>query len=119
MIPDLPFIDVDAASTHTFLNEHAAHLLKLTESGLFHRGELMRRNRVLTRTVAEVLRDYADSALGGAVAGLCFASHLADERCYAVWLDRLRFDDPQHYLVTIELDVIEEAAKTLGVDLYP
>ena len=118
-ITPLPFIDIAATSTHTFLNRHdrARAALRRANHSEFDRGVVMHADRELTRAVAGLLRDYADEDLSGQVAGLSYESRLANHRCYAVWADRITFTDVQPWPLTADTPELQHATHELGITI--
>ncbi|MGA1836040.1 RES domain-containing protein [Herbiconiux sp. 11R-BC] len=81
----LPFVDVEAPATHTFLTEHAPELLLQHDLENLDVAHVRGPNRLLTRAIAGWVYSRTDEHGDALYAGIRYVSRLGDFECWAVF----------------------------------
>ncbi|QJU56271.1 RES domain-containing protein (plasmid) [Herbiconiux sp. KACC 21604] len=112
VVGSLPFVDVEAPATHTFLTEHAPELLLQHDLENLDVAHVRGPNRLLTRTIAGWVYSRTDEHGGALYAGIRYVSRLGDFECWAV------FDGARVELEATREIVPDDPALREVVDLY-
>lgn len=81
----LPFVDIEAPETHTYLTLHAARLLDSLHITSLDVPMMRGRSRWLTRGLAEWVYNSRDDAGDALFAGVRYVSRLGDYECWAIF----------------------------------
>jgi RES domain. len=99
----LPFVDIEAPETHTYLTVHAARLLDSLHITNLDVSIVRGRSRWLTRGLAEWVYNSRNDAGAALFAGIRYISRLGDYECWAIFdgteieqltEQRIDIDDP-------------------------
>ncbi|KQV07072.1 hypothetical protein ASC63_07000 [Leifsonia sp. Root112D2] len=104
----LPFVDIEAAETRTYLNIHAARMLDSLHITNLDVSMVRGRSRWLTRGLAECVYNSRNKVGDALFAGIRYISRLGDYECWAIFdgtdvvqLTEQRVDIDNPALVTV------------------
>lgn len=81
----LPFLDVDATATHTYLTEAIPHLLAQHEVSNLDVSDVRGPNRLLTREIARFAYTATDADGRLEYAGIRYMSKVGEHECWAIF----------------------------------
>lgn len=81
----LPFVDIDAPATHTYLTRHAARLLSEIGVNSLDIATVRGPNRLLTRSLAAWLYAQTDEHARPLYSGIRYGSRLGPHECWAIF----------------------------------
>lgn len=81
----LPFVDIEAPETHTYLTAHAARLLDSLHITNLDVSTVRGRSRWLTRGLADWVYNSRDDAGDALFGGIRYVSRLGDYECWAIF----------------------------------
>lgn len=81
----LPFLDVDATATHTFLTAEIAAPLETFGIDALNIGDVRGRNRLLTRAISQWAYAAVDADGDLRFSGIRYTSKLGDWECWAIF----------------------------------
>jgi hypothetical protein len=85
LVDPRPFIDIDAAATHTFLTREAGDVLSALGLGNLDIGLVRGPSRLLTRALARWIYTRVDDDNLGLYSGIRYSSRIGSQECWAVF----------------------------------
>lgn len=114
----LPFVDVEAPTTHTFLTEHAPELLLQHDIENLDVAHVRGPNRLLTRAIAGWAYSRTDEHGDPLYAGIRYVSRLGDFECWAVFDGaHVELDSTQN--ITLDDPALQEVANLYHLSFGP
>jgi hypothetical protein len=108
----LPFIDIESASTHTYLTQHAAHVLRSVELEALDVSAVRGPSRRLTRGLATWIYQTQSADGTPLYGGIRYLSRLGDYECWAI------FEGADDELLSEKRITIDDPDLVAVADLY-